>query len=145
MTYSNLLSKKLTTPFLTVLIFMIILAGCSEMPGSSYDDNDELTVSEFGTEQSTMLNSNAPFPVFNQVFNHDTEPWATEDVEGIPGWCGSIDLVDRRSGELKPTVGRNYATIQHGVCNDFWTTVFQGAPFEIDKLTSGPATAKNLD
>lgn len=142
MNYSNLSSKILTTPFLTVLTLMIILAGCSEIPGLSYDD--ELSEAELGMEQSTILNSNTSFPVFHQVFNHDTEPWATE-TEGVDelSWCGSIERHDRRSGDLNPTVGRGYATLQHGFCNSYWYEDHD-QPFP-PVFTSAPATAKNLD
>jgi len=122
MNYFNQSSKILTTSFLTVLTFMIIFAGCSDITDS--DDSDS---------------SDSTFPEFTQLFENDTEPWSTEtDGEDWLGWCGSIDLKNGNSGELNPSAGSNYATIEHGACNDFWDGEFPG-------LTSAPATSKNPD
>lgn len=41
--------------------------------------------------------------------------------EGELGWCGTFQLQDRRSSDIKPSAGRGFATVMHGPCNDFWT------------------------
>ena len=133
--------QLLSNPFLLVLAVLIIFAACKENPSTSYD-GEALQIEE-NADNLAMVNSNADFPVFHQVFNHNTHPWATKEDAGPTGWCGSIEHKDRRSnGEISPVVGRGYATITHGVCNEFWDDVFVNAdeaPFP-DGFTSAPAT-----
>jgi hypothetical protein len=81
-----------------------------------------------------MLNANAPFPTLHQGFEHDTEPWVDREVAGGLGWCGSIERVDRGAGEVTPSAGSGFATVEDGACNAFWTDVFGEA------FTSAPAS-----
>lgn len=71
-----------------------------------------------------MTNSNAPFRTWKQGFNHGTEGWIGSDVEGIEGWCGEVEQVDRRTADLKPSAGRGYALAKHGECNDFFAEAY---------------------
>jgi len=124
-------NQTLLMPFLLALAVLFVFAACSENPSTSYEgENINLGAN---AENSSMVNSNAEFQVFHQVFNHNTHPWATNMDEGPTGWCGSIEHKDRRSGEISPAIGSGYATVEHGTCNDFWAVAFPG-------LTSGPAT-----
>ncbi len=119
-----------------MLAVLIIFAACKENPSTSYD-GEALQIEE-NADNLAMVNSNADFPVFHQVFNHDTHPWATKEDDGATGWCGSIEHKDRRSnGDINPAVGRGYATIMNGVCNEFWGDEEVGV---FPELTSGPAT-----
>jgi len=128
--------QLLSNPFLLVLAVLIIFAACKENPSTSYD-GEALQIEE-NADNLAMVNSNADFPVFHQVFNHDTHPWATKEDDGATGWCGSIEHKDRRSnGDINPAVGRGYATIMNGVCNEFWGDEEVGV---FPELTSGPAT-----
>ena len=125
--------QLLLKSFLLALAVLFTFTACSENPSDSYD-SDEMMELGVDTENSPMVNSNADFPVFHQVFNHDTHPWATKMDGGETGWCGSIEHKDRRSnGDISPVVGRGYATIMHGECNEFWDARLPG-------LTSAPAT-----
>jgi len=91
---------------------------------------DEATLSsaERGSEASTMTNSAADFPTWRQIFNHDAESWIGSETEGGSGWCGTTEQIDRRDGDLSPSVGRGYAVATGGTCNEF-------SP---DDLISGP-------
>ena len=128
--------QLLSNPFLLVLAVLFAFAACNENPSTSYEgENVDLGAN---AENSAIVNSNADFPVFHQVFNHDTHPWATKEDDGATGWCGSIEHKDRRSnGDINPAVGRGYATIMNGVCNEFWGDEEVGV---FPELTSGPAT-----
>jgi len=138
--------QLLSNPFLLVLAVLFAFAACNENPSTSYEgENVDLGAN---AENSAMVNSNADFPVFHQVFNHNTDPWVGKGVKGAPGWCGSIEHIDRRSnGDINPAVGRGYATVMHGECNDFWDDFF----FEVEDIelfedgsTSAPTTHLSL-
>ena len=128
--------QLLSKPFLLALAVLFAFAACSENPSTSYEgENVDLGAN---AENSAMVNSNADFPVFHQIFNHNTHPWATKEDDGATGWCGSIEHKDRRSnGDISPAVGRGYATIMHGECNKYWGDDEEG---EFPGLTSAPAT-----
>lgn len=140
--YNNKSSLQLlSNPFLLVLAVLFIFAACNENPSTSYEG--EALQTEDNADNPLMVNSNADFPVFHQVFNYNTHPWATKEDEGPTGWCGSIEHKDRRSnGAVSPSVGRGYAVIMNGECNNFWTDAFVNAdePLFPDGLTSAPAT-----
>lgn len=72
------------------------------------------------------------FPTYHQGFNHETHPWADNSMEGFWGWCGTVTLKNRKSGDLKPSAGLGYATVEFGACNEYWVENFGDA--------SGPAT-----
>lgn len=60
MSYSTFLSKFIATPFLTVLTFMIILAGCSDNPSASNDEE---------SGESIMLDVNEEYNFTGPVFD----------------------------------------------------------------------------
>lgn len=105
-------------------LFTLTLVGCEEVPTDATSSNSS----------SSMLNTNAPFPVLHQGFEHDTEPWVDQDVPGALGWCGTIERVDRGSGAVMPSAGTGHAIVQDGACNEFWAGVFGEA------FTSAPAS-----
>lgn len=80
----------------------------------------------------------AGFDNHRQHFNHDTAEWVGSEIDGPTGWCGSIERVDRREGDLAPSTGRAYAVAEGDGCNDFWADVW-GEVFE--DLASGPFAA----
>lgn len=86
-------------------------------------ENEPLPQSELQVydAKSAIGIENAAFPTFHHNFNHDLGPWVDSSVEGEPGWCGTVRLMDRRSSDIKPSAGRGFATVIHGPCNDFWT------------------------
>lgn len=110
----------------------LIVAGLLVLaPGACDEAPTELGTNE---SSSSMQNSNSPFPVFHQGFNHDTEGWVDRDDPGGLGWCGTIERLDRGTGAVTPSAGRGYATVEDGACNDFWTGVFP------EGFTSAPAS-----
>lgn len=81
-----------------------------------------------------MANSNAEFVTWRQGFEHGTAGWYDAATPGPLGWCGAIESVQGRGhgGEAPaPSAGRGYATVELGLCNDFWSTlgVLFGAPY----------------
>lgn len=130
-------NQLILKPFLMALAVLFTFMACSENPSDSYE-RETMELGEYA-DNSSILNSNADFPVFHQVFNHNTDPWVGKGVDGPPGWCGSIEHKDRRSnGDISPAVGRGYATIVHGECNKHWNKEFKD--FFLDGFTSAPAT-----
>lgn len=111
-------------------LLALTLGACEETP----------TDVDVSPSSESMTNSNADFPVFNQGFNHDTEPWVDQDDEGLLGWCGTIERIDRRDGvDPSPSAGRGYATVENGGCNEFYRGVFG------EVFTSAPASGPNPD
>lgn len=84
-------------------------------------------VSPTAATSAATLQSQAPFPVWNQGFNHDTEGWYDAETAGALGWCGSIERQTRSTGGQRPSAGRAYATVEGGPCNEFWSS--QGVPY----------------
>ncbi|MDX1587165.1 MAG: hypothetical protein R3222_10480 [Balneolaceae bacterium] len=109
----------------------------------STQETDNISV-ESPEQGSKMLNSEAPFSVLNQGFNHDTKPWVDQNVNGPFGWCGTIERIDRREvsqDAVQPSAGRSYATVSNGSCNEFWNS---DAGFG-EAYTSAPASGPNPD
>lgn len=115
--------RKLTS-LLIAGVVALGLGACEEVP----------TDLESSSSSSSMLDTNAPFPVLHQGFEHDTEPWVDQDVPGALGWCGTIERLDGDAGEVPPSAGAGHATVRNGGCNAFWTGVFGEA------FTSAPAS-----
>lgn len=80
---------------------------------------------------SATLNGNAPFPVWHQGFEHDTDGWYGAATPGLLGWCGTIERETRVAGDHSPSAGRAYATVAGGPCNELWSSlgVPYGAPY----------------
>lgn len=76
---------------------------------------------------ASNLEAQAPFPVWHQGFNHDTDGWYAAATPGALGWCGTIERQTRRTGDHRPSAGRAYATVAGGPCNEFWSSL--GVPF----------------
>ena len=104
-----------------------ILEAKAKMHKASEDDGEEEKADETAT-----------FPSFHQGFNHSLAPWgdaATADDD--TGWCGDIELKSRKDGDIKPSAGAGYATVEFGVCNAFWESA--GFPDGSAPATLDPA------
>lgn len=111
-------------------LLALTLGACEETP----------TDVDVSPSSESMTNSNADFPVLHQGFNHDTGPWVDQGDEGLLGWCGTIEQIDRRDGvDPAPSAGRGYATVENGGCNEFYREIFGEA------FTSAPASGPNPD
>lgn len=113
-------SQKLN--WVASIIVLIFLVSC---------EKDNLPQEEFTLDAAVQnkgkANTANGFQAFHQGFNHNTNSWADQYVEGVLGWCGTINLLDRKSGGVIPSKGSGYATVMWGECNDFW----QADPSEI--------------
>ncbi|WP_139220662.1 hypothetical protein [Salegentibacter flavus] len=105
------------------LIFGFVSCETEKLPQEKY---------EVFHAKTTMGTENARFPTFHHNFNDNLGPWVDNSIEGELGWCGSIELADRKNSDISPSAGRGFAILMNGTCNDYYTE--QG--FE----TSGPAT-----
>lgn len=99
--------------FLVIFSLIFLFGSCETEPLSQ----NELEVYD---AKSLTGAENAAFPTFHHNFNHDLGPWVDGSVEGEAGWCGTVQLRDRRSSDIKPSAGRGFATVMHGSCNEFW-------------------------
>jgi len=104
---------RLRPRLLVVGLLLLGPAACADSPASP-DTNPDVAFAVAAT------NSEAPFQTWHQGFNHDTEGWYGAETEGGLGWCGGVEQVDRRTGNLNPSAGRGYAIVSLGGCNDFW-------------------------
>lgn len=121
-----------------VAVIGLFAAACDESPTAvdGADPSGEALVPTAGqivgpltAASASMLNSNAPFQVWKQGFEHGTDGWVSNADPGPFGWCGTIERVDRRDlnvrgGDTPPSAGRSYAVVQHDVCNDFYAPFF---------------------
>lgn len=123
----NLFELKCLLTFAAILSLTFLTGSCENEPLPQSDLPVLDAKAKAGTE-------NAAFPTFHHNFNHDLGPWVDSSVEGPFGWCGTVQLQDRRSSILKPSAGRGYATVMHGLCNDFWTEqgFASSAPASVD-------------
>lgn len=120
---------------LALATLVVAAMGCEQAPTDPETaDASSVAEEDASTSSSAMMNSDAPFPVFHQGFEQDTEAWVDASDPGPLGWCGSIDRVPRGSGSVMPSAGRAHATVEDGACNEFWTGVFGSA------FTSAPAS-----
>ena len=115
----TLLIKQISRLFLVACspILMNLLLSCQK---------EEFTPKEesiLDAELSSRANANTSngFLAFHQGFNHNTAAWADQFVEGPLGWCGTIELHNRKSGSISPSAGNGYATVMMGECNTFWS------------------------
>ena len=82
-----------------------------------------------------MTHSKAGFVTWHQGFEHNAEGWYDAGTEGPLGWCGAIEPVKSRGRDggaaLAPSAGTGYATVEMGLCNEFWAGlgVLFGAPY----------------
>lgn len=111
-----------------------LAAGCQESPTDldSRVSGDASVASDAATSASAHDGSHTSFPTWHQGFNHGTDGWFGGETAGPNGWCGSIDQQDRRSGDVTPSAGSGYATVEQGPCNVFFAGEF-GA-----NLVNGP-------
>lgn len=123
-----------------VLAATVALAACDDQREVTGLEGDPAAGSPEATAVESRVGSQAPFPGWNQVFNHDAAEWIGGDVEGAEGWCGSIELHDRATGPVEPSAGRGYAVAVGGPCNGFWATVF-GAEFRSGPFAGGTPLA----
>lgn len=99
---------------LTLVLGLFALTGC-ETPPVGPDTNDRVAAEG----QHLAAQSNAPFELWRQGFNHGTAGWVTGDVAGPEGWCGDIEQVMRGTGDIQPSGGRAYAIVRESPCNAF--------------------------
>jgi hypothetical protein len=102
-------------------------------PTDDKRDKAPLTAQAAYKGSNAMTNSNAPFPVLHQGFNHNTHPWADQSDPGPYGWCGTVEHQNKKNGNVKPSKGNGYATVEWGPCNDFYTN----APFYFEASAPG--------
>jgi hypothetical protein len=108
---------------ITVTLLIGTLASCERAPTGA-DRFDALQPPGPQTSAASALNSAAPFKNWHQGFNHGTTAWYGGDTPGPLGWCGQITQVEKGGGSLQPSAGQAYATVEQGVCNDFWDGIF---------------------
>lgn len=117
------------------LLSLVLVAGlaavaCDQAPTSTEASTEADAAAEVpgpltaATSSSAMTNSEAPFQAWQQGFQHDTDGWVSQEDPGPFGWCGTIQRVDRRTGDLAPSAGSGYAIVEHGACNDFYQPFF---------------------
>ncbi len=128
---------RLTAVLTVALSFGLFTVACDSgtpRPGAFSEDAhpDAPQETPATASPSSMMNSNAPFPVFHQGFNHGAEPWSQFTKQG--GWCGTVERRDRGHGDVAPSAGRGYAVIAHDRCIDFFVP-----------QTSAPASGPTAD
>lgn len=99
------------------LFLVVFLNSCEKDNISGLEDN----VLDARAQKNGETSATNGFQAFHQGFNHNTDAWADQYVEGVLGWCGTISLHDRKSGEVRPSAGNGYATVMWGECNTFWS------------------------
>lgn len=125
--------------WLVSIIVLIFLVSCEKenLP------QENLTLDATVQNKGKASTSNG-FQAFHQGFNHDTDTWADQYVEGVLGWCGTINLMGGKSGDIMPSKGSGYATVMWGECNYFWSTpadMLEGKPYYYPAFEAGaPAT-----
>jgi hypothetical protein len=111
------------------------IAGCDSADATLEGRVNQDSPAPASDHESATAKSDAPVPVFYQGFNHGVEPWVGNETDGPFGWCGTIERVERLDKpNLQPSAGRAFATVENGLCNDFWTT----AGFPSSAPASGP-------
>lgn len=114
--YVKLLSQLGNVFF--VFILLIFLGSCEK---ENLSDQDQLTLDAKAHHKEKESDDDDDFQAFHQGFNNNTDAWADQYVEGVLGWCGTIDLWTRKSGDIMPSKGNGYATVMWGECNTFWS------------------------
>lgn len=110
---------------LLIGLLMLTVSACQEAPTAP--DGLSSAAATGPTAESPAAasgSSSAMFPNWHQGFNHDTDGWYGGETAGTLGWCGSIEQQDRRSGDVTPSAGSGYATVEQGPCNAFWAGLF---------------------
>ena len=128
---SPLSAARLAAAFTAVLF---VLSACDQEPTAPHIEAAPEATAEAQGAASNMTASNAPFPTWQQSFQHDIAGW---EYEGA-AWCGSVERVEARqagpaSNAVSPSVGRAFAQIAHGLCDAPWDAAFAEG--------SGPASS----
>lgn len=121
------LFKKMRTVFniFFILLLIVLTNSCEKEAPSEEFENDFNAVNLVG-----KANTANGFMAFHQGFNERVHPWVDLSVEGVLGWCGTIELQSRKSGEVNPSAGNGYATVMWGECNEFWQADPSEIPFK---------------
>lgn len=121
------LFKKMRTIFnlFFTLLLVALMSSCEKEAANEEFENDYNAVNLVG-----KANTANGFMAFHQGFNHSVHPWVDLSVEGVLGWCGTIELQNRKSGEVSPSAGNGYATVMWGECNEFWQADPSEIPFK---------------
>ena len=128
---SPLSAARLAAAFTAVLF---VLSACDQEPTAPHAGTAPEAAAEAQGAASNMTASNAPFPTWQQNFQHDIAGW---EYQGA-AWCGSVERVEARratsaSNAVSPSVGRAFARIAHGDCDAPWDEAFDEG--------SGPASS----
>jgi hypothetical protein len=78
-----------------------------------------LTIGLF-TIAATPILAEGVYPAWHQGFEQGTAGWFTNDTSGPEGWCGDITRYERGSGPVMPSIGKGYAVVANGACNEYW-------------------------
>lgn len=116
----------------SLCLCLIFVLGSCQKEEVNQDKNFATDAKAKIQQKKSGAAETAEFPTFHQGFNADTHPWADNSMTGFWGWCGTVDLQNKKDSDLKPSAGVGYATVMFGSCNDYWTAEFGEA--------SGPAT-----
>jgi len=114
------LSNSITN-FLS-FIFCFLLVGVFNSCEKDRLPNEDLNATSTLEAKAKAVKSDNGFKAFHQGFEANTKAWADQEVPGILGWCGTIALHDRKTGEIEPSKGNGYAVIEWGECNYFWSS-----------------------
>lgn len=112
-------SVKLFTTFTCCFLLILFFNSCEKEQLSS--ELDSTSIKEVGKKDKAPK-TNEGFKAFHQGFEANTNAWSDKDVPGILGWCGTINLEDKKSGMVAPSKGNGYAVIEWGECNYFWSS-----------------------
>lgn len=97
--------------------------ACEQAPtGTEVVPTPELSDPHVSASTTSMTKSSAPFKVWHQGFNGDTDGWFGAETPGELGWCGSIEQVNRSDGAVRPSAGRGHAIVSQGSCNELWNS-----------------------
>lgn len=99
------------------LFLLILFSSCEKESLPVLEDN----ILDAKAQNNEKEGSDDDFQSFHQSFNNNTDAWADQYVEGVLGWCGTIELWTKKTGEVMPSKGNGYATVMWGECNTFWS------------------------
>lgn len=108
------------TNFLTSFFTLILIVFITSCEKESLSEEGPVLNAKAKADKKAS-DGDSGFQAFHQGFNTNTKAWADKDVSGVLGWCGTIELWNRKNGVVAPSAGNGYATVAWGDCNTFWS------------------------
>lgn len=108
---------KLSTLVLVAILLAFVNVGCDSVNSQppEADGNEDAPPDDPMPDDEPQV-----LTLWKADFDVGVQGWTGSEGLGSLGWCGTVEQVGEREGNVTPSQGTGYAVVRHGKCNAHW-------------------------